>query len=180
MQQQEAVDADVRRHSSMLTQVSPLLPVRCAHGTAVQAQDRCHRIGQTKNVAVYRLLTKGSVEIEMMEKQISKKKLERLSIVGGDYRKAGRRSRGEMTTDELRLLLQDDVHNLQRMSSLEVRGAFRTGINSDRSNGQGESGRRCWGTKGHTAVPDERVPRGIIRLLCCRCRRRTSRRTSWR
>lgn len=86
----------------------------------MQAQDRCHRIGQTKNVAVYRLLTKGSVEIEMMEKQISKKKLERLSIVGGDYRKAGRRSRGEMTTDELRLLLQDDVHNLQRMSSLEV------------------------------------------------------------
>jgi ATP-dependent DNA helicase len=86
----------------------------------VQAQDRCHRIGQTKNVAVYRLLTKGSVEIEMMETQISKKKLERLSIVGGDYRKAGKRSRGEMTTDELRRLLQDDVHNLQRMSTLEV------------------------------------------------------------
>lgn len=86
----------------------------------MQAQDRCHRIGQTKNVAVYRLLTKGSVEIEMMETQISKKKLERLSIVGGDYRKAGKRSRGEMTTDELRRLLQDDVHNLQRMSTLEV------------------------------------------------------------
>jgi len=86
-----------------------------------QAQDRCHRIGQTKNVAVYRLLTVGSVEIEMMEKQISKKKLERLSITGGDYRKAGRRSRGEITTDKLRALLQDDVRNLQRMSKLEGR-----------------------------------------------------------
>ena len=34
-----------------------------------QAQDRCHRIGQTKNVVVYRMLTIGSVEIDMMEKQ---------------------------------------------------------------------------------------------------------------
>ena len=61
---------------------------------------------QTKDVAVYRLLTVGTVEIEMMEAQISKKKLERLSIVGGDFRKAGRRSRGEMTTEGLRELLK--------------------------------------------------------------------------
>jgi SNF2 family DNA or RNA helicase len=40
-------------------------------------------------VVVYRLLTAGSVEIEMMEKQISKKKLERLTIHGGDFRRAG-------------------------------------------------------------------------------------------
>jgi len=49
-------------------------------GRDAQAQDRAHRIGQTKAVAVYRMLTIGSVEIEMMEAQISKKKLERLSI----------------------------------------------------------------------------------------------------
>ena len=35
-----------------------------------QAQDRCHRIGQTRPVVVYRLLTIGSVEIDMMEKQV--------------------------------------------------------------------------------------------------------------
>lgn len=68
-------------------------------------------------MAVYRLLTVGSVEIEMMEAQISKKKLERLSIAGGDFRKAGRRSRGEMTTEKLRELLKDDVHNIQRMQA---------------------------------------------------------------
>ena len=45
-------------------------------------QDRCHRIGQSRPVVVYRLLTAGTVEIEMMEKQISKKKLERLTIHG--------------------------------------------------------------------------------------------------
>ena len=52
-----------------------------------------------------------------MEAQISKKKLERLSIAGGDFRKAGRRSQGEMTTEKLRELLKDDVHNIQRMQA---------------------------------------------------------------
>lgn len=35
----------------------------------LQAQDRCHRIGQTRDVVVYRLVTQDSVEIEMLEKQ---------------------------------------------------------------------------------------------------------------
>ena len=77
-----------------------------------QAMDRCHRIGQTLPVAVYRLLTVGSVDIEMMEKQISKKKLERMAITGGDFRKAGARSRGEFTAKDLTNLLQDDIKNL--------------------------------------------------------------------
>ena len=55
-----------------------------------QAMDRCHRIGQDRPVAVYRLLTAGSVDMEMMEKQISKKKLDRMAIAGGDFRKGGR------------------------------------------------------------------------------------------
>jgi len=83
-------------------------------GRDAQAQDRAHRIGQTKAVAVYRMLTIGSVEIEMMEAQISKKKLERLSITGGDFRQAGRRSRGDITTEGLRRLLADDVKDIQR------------------------------------------------------------------
>jgi ATP-dependent DNA helicase len=74
--------------------------------------DRCHRIGQTRPVAVYRLLTANSVDIEMMEKQISKKKLERMAIQGGDFRKAGSRSRGEITDKALSTLLDDDIKNL--------------------------------------------------------------------
>merc|ERR1712157_124839 len=78
-----------------------------------QAMDRCHRIGQTRPVAVYRLLTLGSVDIEMMEKQISKKKLERMAIVGGDFRKAGLRSRGSFDHQTLKSLLSDDIKDLQ-------------------------------------------------------------------
>lgn len=81
-----------------------------------QAEARCHRIGQQRPVITYRLLTAGSVEIEMMEKQISKKKLERLTIHGGDFRKAGERSGNNLTLSRLRELLEDDVKNLDRNS----------------------------------------------------------------
>eukprot|EP00537_Pseudo-nitzschia_pungens_P005463 CAMPEP_0172360814 /NCGR_PEP_ID=MMETSP1060-20121228/4775_1 /TAXON_ID=37318 /ORGANISM="Pseudo-nitzschia pungens, Strain cf. cingulata" /LENGTH=839 /DNA_ID=CAMNT_0013082903 /DNA_START=121 /DNA_END=2640 /DNA_ORIENTATION=+ len=78
-----------------------------------QAMDRCHRLGQTRPCAIYRLLTSNSIDIEMMEKQVSKKKLERMTIAGGDFRKAGRRSQGEMTFDKLQNLLQSDIQDLQ-------------------------------------------------------------------
>ena len=77
-----------------------------------QAQDRCHRIGQTRPVAVYRLLTANSVDIEMMEKQISKNKLARMAITGGDFRKAGKRSQGDFSSQNLSSLLQDDIKDL--------------------------------------------------------------------
>jgi hypothetical protein len=35
-----------------------------------------------------------------------------MTIAGGDFRKAGRRSRGEITFDHLQNLLQNDVKNL--------------------------------------------------------------------
>lgn len=79
-----------------------------------QAMDRCHRLGQTLPVAVYRLLTVQSVDMEMMEKQISKKKLERMTIAGGDFRRAGQRSRSdELSFDYLTNLLKSDVKDLQ-------------------------------------------------------------------
>jgi ATP-dependent DNA helicase len=81
----------------------------------MQAQDRCHRIGQTSNVLVYRFLTAGTVEIEMMQKQISKKKLDRMTMHGGDFRQAGKRAGSQLTLPYLRQLLEDDVQNLDRM-----------------------------------------------------------------
>ncbi|KAL3921465.1 MAG: hypothetical protein SGILL_002733 [Bacillariaceae sp.] len=78
-----------------------------------QAMDRCHRLGQTRPVAVYRLLTANSVDIEMMEKQVSKKKLERMTIAAGDFRKAGHRSQGEMSFEKLQGFLQSDIQDLE-------------------------------------------------------------------
>jgi ATP-dependent DNA helicase len=78
-----------------------------------QAQDRCYRIGQNRPVAVYRLLTVNSVDVEMMEAQISKNKLARMAISGGDFRKAGKRSMGDFSVSNLSNLLQDDIKDLQ-------------------------------------------------------------------
>jgi len=100
----------------------------------MQAQDRAHRIGQKSDVAVYRLLTTNSVEIMMMERQISKKKLERLTIQGGDFKRAGERSDasgGGLTLGKLRKLLEDDV-NLSRRDG-------RGGGSSSDALGQGRS-----------------------------------------
>mmetsp|Transcript_62423 Transcript_62423/g.94280 ORF Transcript_62423/g.94280 Transcript_62423/m.94280 type:complete len:649 (+) Transcript_62423:306-2252(+) len=77
-----------------------------------QAMDRCHRMGQTLPVAVYRLLSCNSVDIEMMEKQISKKKLERMTIAGGDFRKGGKRSQGDMSFEKLQSLLESDIQDM--------------------------------------------------------------------
>ena len=102
LERRDAEDSDKNRPG--------LLHVDEAGGCAAEpVQDRCHRIGQKRTVVTYRLLTSGSVEIDIMKKQISKKKLERLTIHGGDYRQAGRRQSKAVTIDDLRLLLEDDV-----------------------------------------------------------------------
>jgi hypothetical protein len=49
----------------------------------------------------------------MLEKQVSKKKLERMTITGGDFRKAGKRSQGDLSFEKLQELLQNDVQDLQ-------------------------------------------------------------------
>ena len=95
-----------------------------------QAQDRCHRIGQKRPVIVYRLLTHNSIEIEVMERQLSKKKLEKLTIHGGDYRKAGERWGKEMTISTLRRLLSDEV-NVSRMSNHNSSNNLEDGVGTD-------------------------------------------------
>jgi len=49
----------------------------------LQAMDRAHRIGQTKQVIVYRLITKDSIEVKMAEKAACKLKLDHLIIQTG-------------------------------------------------------------------------------------------------
>lgn len=46
----------------------------------LQAQDRAHRIGQTKPVHVYRLVTEGSVEERIIERAQMRQRLDLLVI----------------------------------------------------------------------------------------------------
>jgi len=46
----------------------------------LQAQDRCHRIGQTKPVMVYRLVTRGTFDEKIVLRAAAKRKIEKLVI----------------------------------------------------------------------------------------------------
>eukprot|EP01012_Entosiphon_sulcatum_P064409 TRINITY_DN93225_c0_g1_i1.p1 TRINITY_DN93225_c0_g1~~TRINITY_DN93225_c0_g1_i1.p1 ORF type:complete len:707 (-),score=134.49 TRINITY_DN93225_c0_g1_i1:64-2184(-) len=51
----------------------------------LQAQDRCHRIGQTRPVCVYRLVTANTVESYLLKKATRKQRLENLVIGKGRF-----------------------------------------------------------------------------------------------
>merc|ERR1712029_822513 len=50
-----------------------------------QAQDRCHRIGQTRDVHIYRLVSERSIEENILKKANQKRLLGDLAIEGGNF-----------------------------------------------------------------------------------------------
>ncbi len=50
-----------------------------------QAQDRCHRIGQTRNVSIYRLISESTIEENILLKSIQKKKLDEYIMEEGEF-----------------------------------------------------------------------------------------------
>jgi ATP-dependent DNA helicase len=52
----------------------------------LQAQDRCHRIGQTRPVVIFRFATKGTVEEELLLSADAKRRLEKLVIKKGGFK----------------------------------------------------------------------------------------------
>lgn len=49
----------------------------------VQAQDRCHRMGQTKPVVVYRFICKNTFDERILTFATAKRKLEKMIIGSG-------------------------------------------------------------------------------------------------
>ncbi|KDR71576.1 hypothetical protein GALMADRAFT_159402 [Galerina marginata CBS 339.88] len=74
-----------------------------------QAQDRAHRIGQTRPVLIYRLVSAHTVETKIMQRATEKRKLEALIIAKGKFKKPAaaatnkRETVAEMAASLLRL-----------------------------------------------------------------------------
>ncbi|KAL9101806.1 MAG: hypothetical protein Q9163_002977 [Psora crenata] len=78
----------------------------------LQAQDRAHRIGQTRPVIVYRLATKGTVEQTLLEKADGKRRLEKLVIQKDKFRSIlERKSRKEEYKELEDILADEDFEN---------------------------------------------------------------------
>ena len=95
----------------------------------MQAMDRCHRIGQTRPVHVYRLCTSHSVEGRMLERANSKLKLMRIVMKKGEFedkqlkkvadQKEGGGASG-MKAEELLEMLKDDIKQENISQSADI------------------------------------------------------------
>lgn len=84
-----------------------------------QAMDRAHRLGQTKQVTVYRLITRGTIEERIRKRAMQKEEVQRVVISGGgtgagvDF-SAGRRA-PENRNKDIAMWLADDDDAVERM-----------------------------------------------------------------
>jgi SWI/SNF-related matrix-associated actin-dependent regulator of chromatin subfamily A member 5 len=79
----------------------------------LQAMDRAHRIGQTKTVFVYRLVTKDSVEEKLIERQAIKLKLDELVIQQGRQVNQNKK----LSKDEYEKVLLHGATNIMQQKS---------------------------------------------------------------
>ena len=75
-----------------------------------QAMDRAHRLGQTKQVTVYRLITKGTIEERIRKRALQKEEVQRVVITGGDGGGVDFNTRAprENRTKDIAMWLADD------------------------------------------------------------------------
>ena len=69
-----------------------------------QAMDRAHRLGQTKQVTVYRLICKGTIEERILQRAKEKSAIQQMVIQGGSFKGKG----GDLKPKEVVSLLLDD------------------------------------------------------------------------
>ncbi|XP_047401313.1 lymphoid-specific helicase-like [Sciurus carolinensis] len=88
----------------------------------LQAQDRCHRIGQTKPVVVYRLVTANTIDQKIVERAAAKRKLEKL-IIHKNHFKRGQsglnQSKNFLDPKELKELLKSRDYEREVKGSRE-------------------------------------------------------------
>lgn len=77
-----------------------------------QAMDRAHRLGQTKQVTVYRLICKGTIEERILQRAKEKSEIQRMVIQGGSFKGKGG---NELKPKEVVSLLLDDEEMERKM-----------------------------------------------------------------
>ncbi|KAK6258363.1 SNF2 [Theobroma cacao] len=86
----------------------------------LQAMDRCHRIGQTKPVHVYRLATAHSVECRILKRAYSKLKLEHVVIGKGQFHQERKPDNNLWEEEDLLALLRDEETAEDKMIQTDI------------------------------------------------------------
>ncbi|KAJ1302984.1 hypothetical protein OPQ81_003276 [Rhizoctonia solani] len=125
----------------------------------LQAMDRAHRIGQTKQVYVYRFITEGSVEERMLERAAQKLRLDQLVIQQGRQTAVNKAANKEELLDMIQHGAEKIVNSTDNMmvdadiEAIIARGEERTaelnskyaGLNlEDLNNFKSESMTQTW------------------------------------
>jgi len=103
----------------------------------LQAQDRCHRIGQTKPVMIYRLVTAKTIDQKIVERAAAKRRLEKMIIHSKKFKSqdsAGLRKTMEAINPQelLELLNSDDATGIvDRADARDTSGSGRGVLTND-------------------------------------------------
>ncbi|XP_069161570.1 chromatin-remodeling ATPase INO80 [Procambarus clarkii] len=81
-----------------------------------QAMDRAHRLGQTKQVTVYRLVCKATIEERILQRAREKSEIQRMVISGGNFKPDTLKPK-----EVVSLLLDDDIERQYRARQEERR-----------------------------------------------------------
>lgn len=83
----------------------------------IQAQDRAHRIGQTKPVLIFRLVSAHTVETKIMERATEKRRLEALVIAKGKFKMPGLPAKPETMAEMAASLLRLEGEKIEVVPS---------------------------------------------------------------
>lgn len=111
----------------------------------LQAMDRAHRIGQTKQVHVYRMVTDSSVEEKVVERAAKKLRLDQVVIQQGNRKEAAEAAKKaqQSSKDELLNMIQhgaQEVMNQNAEALSNQAGAKRGATTTNADGGDGSSG----------------------------------------
>jgi DNA helicase INO80 len=73
-----------------------------------QAMDRAHRLGQTRQVTVYRMITRGTIEERIRKRALQKEEVQKVVMTGGAGVDFNTRSKENRTKDIAMWLVDDD------------------------------------------------------------------------
>ncbi|KAG0026948.1 putative DNA helicase ino80 [Podila clonocystis] len=103
-----------------------------------QAMDRAHRLGQTRQVTVYRLITKGTIEERILQRAKQKDEIQKVVISGGEFKQ-----NVDFKPREIVSLLLDDDELASKLQEQQLkRKAEEEEAKNSRKGGSSSSGGR--------------------------------------